>query len=131
MTRNLIILTSLFSFCIFLLACKKTKEAPCLSYIQAPVTNVTGPVTGAVNQPITLSVYFGCFNGCGQFNNFEKTSSGNTTTINVIAKYEGCICTQVAPILQTSYNFQASQAGTYELKFLENDTYLTHTIVVQ
>ena len=69
---------------------------------------------------------------CVQFDNFEENISGNTTIINVIAKYEGCICNEIAPTLKTSYKFKKLQTETYELKFLKDDnSYLTHTILVQ
>lgn len=85
-----------------------------------------------VNQEIILTVSFGCYNGCGQFGSFDEVISGNATTITVNAKYEGCICTQDAPIRQTTYKFKKSQAGTFDLKFLQaENTYLIHTITVQ
>ena len=91
-----------------------------------------GANTALVNQEVVLTVSFGCFNGCGQFGNFEETTTGNTSTINVNAKYEGCICTQDAPIRTTLYKFKKSQTGTYELKFWQGaSSYLTYTIIVQ
>ena len=118
---------------IVLLGCARKQVANnCLFYTKAPVTKIEGATTVLVGQEIDLTVSFGCSNGCGQFDNFEENISGNTTIINVIAKYEGCICTEIAPTLKTSYTFKKSQTGTYELKFLKDDnSYLTHTIIVQ
>lgn len=130
---NSSILTS-FGFSILVLfGCNKTQgDKECLSYAKAPVTKVEGPQTGLVNQDINLTVSFSCFNGCGQFGNFDQTSNGNTTTIQVNAKYEGCICTQDVPIRQSIYKFKATQAGTYYLKFFQTEnTYLIDTIRVQ
>ncbi|MBS1752883.1 MAG: hypothetical protein R2765_12490 [Ferruginibacter sp.] len=134
MTDNKFIISTFFAFIIVcFLSCDKTPDDnKCLSYTQAPVTKVEGPNTGNVNQDINLIVSFGCFNGCGQFGKFEQTSDGDTTTINVIAKYEGCICTQDAPIRQTTYKFKATQPGIYFLKFLQTEkAYLTDTIQIQ
>jgi hypothetical protein len=127
-------LISLIALTLFLLSCKKEREENtlCSSLVQAPVVKVEGPKTAAVNQPITLTVYFGCFSGCGQFGNYQQNVTGNRTVITVVAKYEGCICTQDAPVRQYNYNFTASQTGTYYLKFLQTTgVYLTDTITVQ
>jgi hypothetical protein len=122
-----------FSITITLLGCtKKNVDKECISFSKAPVTKVEGANTALVNQEISLKVSFGCFNGCGQFGNFDETITGNVTSISVNAKYEGCICTQDAPIRQIMYKFKKSQAGTFDLRFLKTEnTYITHTIVVQ
>ena len=123
-----------FVFSIILLtSCiKKKEEDKCLSYAKAPVTKIEGATTASVNQELNLTISFICFNGCGQFGNVEETISGNTTTIVVNAKYAGCIWTQDVPTRTTLYKFKTSQAGTYELKFLQTENnYLTHTIIVQ
>lgn len=136
MKRYLIfILPVIFALAIFLPACSKSQEEDdtlCTSFNISPVIKVEGPKTAAINQTIALSVYFSCFNGCGNFGNYEQTVSGNTTTIKVIAKYQGCICTQDIPTRQSTYNFSAAQAGTYYLKFLQaSNVYITDTITVQ
>lgn len=118
---------------ISLIGCNKTHERDkCLSFTKAPVIKVEGANAALVNQEIILTVFFGCYNGCGQFENVNETTAGNSTTIIVNAKYEGCICTQDAPIRQTTYKFKKSIPGTFELRFLQaENTYLTHTIIVQ
>jgi hypothetical protein len=135
MKRYLIFtLSSILVFTIQLSSCSKSKEddALCTSFSIGTVTKVEGPKTATVNQTIALNVYFTCFNGCGNFGNYEQTVSGNTSTIKVMAKYQGCICTQDIPARQSLYNFSAAQAGTYYLKFLQaNDLYLIDTITVQ
>ena len=122
-----------FSLIITLFGCnKKHEDSSCFSFTKAPVTKIEGANSALVNQEIILTISFGCFNGCGQFGNFEEVNSGNATKITVNAKYEGCICTQDAPIRQTTYKFKKSQTGTFDLKFLQTEnTYLTHTIIVQ
>ena len=127
------ILISLISSVVIFSSCKKCKdEDKCVSFASAPVTKVTGATTGNINQAIDLTVSYGVFNACGRFERFEQNTTGNSTAINIIAKYQGCICQQVALTLQTTYQFKASQPGTYNLNFLQyKDTYLTHTIVIQ
>lgn len=118
---------------ILLTSCnKKQEEDKCISTVKAPVTRIEGATTASINQEINLTISFTCFNGCGQFGNMEETIAGNTTTIIVNAKYTGCICTQDVPTRATSYKFKKALAGTYQLKFLQTEnTYLTHTIIVQ
>ena len=120
----------LFFALLVLTGCTK-HQGNCISFVKAPVTRVDGPNTGFVNQDIDLTVSFVCNNGCGQFGNFEITSSGTTISIAVIAKYEGCICTQVILTRQVQYRFRQSVPGTYTLKFyLPDNSYLTHTITI-
>lgn len=124
----------LFSLIVLsILGCnKKQEDRLCLSFNKAPVTKIVGANTASVGQEIILTVSFICNNGCGQFSNFEESTSGNTTNITVNAKYEGCVCTQDLPVRETGYKFKRSQAGTYDLKFLQNENnYLNHTIIVQ
>lgn len=114
------------------MGCKKIKDdSNCLSYSKAPVTKVEGPAIASINQEISLTVSFVCYNGCGQFGNLEENIAGNETTIIINAKYEGCICTDNLPIRQILYKFKKSLAGTYHLKFYKGENaYLTHTIIV-
>ncbi len=123
----------IFSLILTLWGCtKETEDNSCISFSKAPVTKIEGATAASVNQEIILTLSFTCFNGCGQFGNFEQSMSGNTTTIAVNAKYEGCVCTQDLPTRQTTYKFKKSQSGTYDLKFFQTEnTFLTHTIVVQ
>jgi len=110
--------------------CKKDDK--CIDYKQAPVTATNTPATGIVNQDIAINVSFGCTNGCGQFGKLEETTQGNIRTIKITAKYEGCTCIMIAPILQTTYKFRTSNSGTYYLKFLQNDNvYLIDTLTIQ
>ncbi|MGF2414537.1 hypothetical protein [Ferruginibacter sp.] len=128
------ILTSFITLNLGLASCNKTAEEDklCTSFTSAPVVKVEGAKTAAVNQTIALIVSFPCFSSCGNFGNYQQTVTGNTTIINVMAKYQGCICTQDVPTRQSIYNFSASQPGIYYLKFLQTaNAYLIDTITVQ
>ena len=101
---------------LLLYSCTKKENDSCISYIPAPVTKVDGPNSGMVNQEIP----------------FTEDLNENTASIKVIAKYEGCVCTQALVPGQILYNFKASQPGTYYLKFLQWDiNYLMDTILIQ
>lgn len=110
---------------------KDPVDGECVSYHSAPVTKVEGPSTAGINQEIDLLVSFTCSNGCGQFGTFEKLTDVDTIHINVLAKYQGCVCTYDVPVRQATYKFKASQAGTYYLKFRQaENNILTDTITV-
>jgi hypothetical protein len=116
---------------VTIVSARVTEE--CLEYRQAPAVSVEGPVTGRVNEVVPLSVSFGVSSGCGQFNQFVVESlAGTTHTVQVRARYAGCICTQVAPILQATYPFQANQPGVYTVRFRKADnSFVTHTVTIQ
>ena len=115
-----------------LVSCKKGKEGnECVSYTSAQVTKVDGPNSVSVNQEIDLSVYYYLSNGCGRFQTIETNTTGNTSIIDLKAKYEGCICTDILLSGQIIYKFKAQQVGVYFLKFLQpNKSYLIDTITV-
>ena len=131
MTKSLIILPC-FSFLIScFLSCKKT-DNECVSFTKAPVTKVEGPNSGLVNQDINLTVYFTCFNSCGQFGNIEQNSWNDTVIINVNAKYKGCACLDVLLSREITYQFKSIKAGIYYLKFWQDEkSYLVDTIIIQ
>ena len=115
---------------ILLIGCGKKNDNVCMSYIKVPVLEVRGANTAMVNQEVELTAIFEVFNGCGKFGNFETTNSGNTTNVTLNAKYEGCMCTDVMLTKSGIYKFKKSQAGMYDVKFYQGDTFLTHTIIV-
>lgn len=125
-------LTYLFiSISIILNACSESKTPnECVSFLQTGIAAITLDPTvdmmGAV-----YKVDFPISNGCGKFNKFEETIDGNTRIVKVIAKYEGCICTQDFSIKSTNYVFTSSVPGTYTLKFLKADgTFFIETVVI-
>ena len=120
--RILFISTIIFGLTI---SCNKdddSKDEVCITNQIAYVTSVDSPDTGNVNQIINIEVKFGVSNGCGTLGKFIETNSGNTRTIEVEAKYEGCICTQDAPIRTVNYEFIPTNTGDYELKFKSSPT---------
>jgi hypothetical protein len=116
--RILFISTIIFGLTI---SCNKDDEV-CITNQIAYVTSVDSPDTGNVNQIINIEVKFGVGNGCGTLGKFIETNNGNTRTIEVEAKYEGCVCTQDAPIRTVNYEFIPTNTGNYELKFKSSPT---------
>ena len=103
-----------------------------ITFETAYVESANAPASGIVGENIAIDVLFNVKNGCGSFNAFEESIMGNSRTIIVSAKYEGCFCTQAIVNLNAIYNFKADVAGEYELKFKsgEND-YVLVTISIQ
>lgn len=110
----------------------ETFDQVCLSYQNAAIISATVPATGNVNQIIPIEISFVIINGCGAFGSITETNSGNTKTLTIKAKYEGCLCTQNIGTVKTTYNFTATTTGTHTLKFLQpNGDFLTYTINIQ
>lgn len=132
MKKYLIISASITITFSILLSCSKPQDnTKCISYSSAQVTKVSGPNTALVNQQITVTISYYLTNGCGHFEGIDATSATNSTTINLKARYEGCICTDNLIGGETNYTFKSDKAGNYYLKFLQPDkTYLVDTIIV-
>ncbi len=110
----------------------ETFDQVCLSYEHANVISANVPTNGNVNQTIPIDITFGIYNGCGGFGNITETNSGNTKTITVTAKYEGCFCTQNIGTVQTTYNFTPTTIGIHTIHFLQpNGDLLTYSINIQ
>jgi len=131
MNGSLIILAGFVIAILAFSSCNKKQEEKCLSHTTAHVRNVDGPNMVLVNSETDLAVKYYLGNSCGQFERLESTSNGYTTIINLIAKYNGCVCADILLSGQTVYKFKPVQTGTYYMKFLQPDkTYLTDTITV-
>jgi hypothetical protein len=106
------------------ISCNKDDDnkEECITNKTEYITSVDSPDTGIVNQIINIEVKFGVINGCGGLGKFIETNNGNTRIIEVEAKYEGCICTQDAPIRKVNYEFIPTNTGDYELKFKSSPT---------
>lgn len=114
------LILTLLLFVIF--SCSKEPENSCIENRIAYVTSTNSPSTGNVNENINIEVSFGVNNGCGNFGKFIETQNGNIKTIEVEAKYEGCICTMDAPTRKTNYIFKTQNSGNYILKFKSSST---------
>jgi hypothetical protein len=106
-------------------------DRQCFNQAAMTTLSVTGPTETTINTPITLQVTFRVANSCGNFNRFME---GTAFPKNVVAlvDYAGCDCEPTPQASQTKpYVFKATTAGTYELKFLqENNLFISKTITV-
>ncbi|EGV42836.1 hypothetical protein BZARG_3032 [Bizionia argentinensis JUB59] len=121
--KNIILIIPIIFFGI-IMSCTDNddREDECITNKTEYITSVNSPKTGIVNETINIEVNFGVSNGCGGFGKFIETQNGNNKTIEVEAKYEGCICTQDAPIRTVNYEFIANSVGDYELNFKSSST---------
>lgn len=111
---------------LIIISCSKELDDKCVSNNIEYVTSVISPSTGTVNENINIEVVFGIHNGCGNFGKFIESQNGNTKTIEVEARYEGCVCTQVAGTKSINYVFKTPTPGNYTLKFKSGPTeYIT------
>jgi hypothetical protein len=124
---------SLIILCATLSAgCVKKCSEPCEHYAKTDVFEVEGPDTATIKQDIDFQVSFIVYNGCGQFGQFQESTSGNTTTVEVIALYAGCFCTHDIPRRQTTFTFNKEQPGTYYLQFRASaTTFIRDTITIR
>ncbi len=104
-------------FMIILISCRTENDADCLSYVSSPVTQVSMPDSGFVNQPININIHYNANNGCGNFYNFNVNSISDTIVISPVVKYEGCVCTMIFQNLQSTYLYSASNLGYVYFKF--------------
>ncbi len=130
--NKLLVVVSFF-LSIFTTSCTSNGSGDnCISYVQAKIENVSIPEIGIKNQNIPVNIYFQCINGCGEFRSIEETNNGKVKVLKVIAKYEGCLCTQVLKTINHTYNFIATDTGTYTVNFLQPDsTVISHSIVIK
>lgn len=109
-------------FLAFTIGCSKDKsDEECISYEVATVTNVNAPNTGAINEKIPIKIDYFLNNSCGNFENLSEIVDGDSTTIDVNAKYDGCYCLEVLVEETATYNFETSIPGDYEFKFKSVD----------
>ncbi len=108
----------------------KTNDEQCVSFVPEGIDAVTLiPTTDMTGAAFNVAFYVN--NGCGNFGSFEEIVNGNSITIKVIAKYEGCVCTDDIPLRESVYTFTSNTSGTYLLKFIKADgTFITETVVI-
>ncbi|MDD3005476.1 hypothetical protein [Flavobacterium sp.] len=117
---------------LLFISCNSNDDTPdnCIEFHTADIETVT-PSAVADATGYFFDVGFRVINGCGQFYSFEQTTEENVTTIEVVAEYRGCICTQDYPLRQKMYQFTQTLPGTYTLKFKRLDgTFLLQTVTI-
>lgn len=99
----------------------QNSENNCVEQEVSFITEVRAPHSGIVNKKIEIEVSFNIKNGCGKFLGFEESNTLNSKIIKVNTIYEGCVCTEIFEMKTVIYNFTATEAGIYELKFLKGE----------
>ena len=96
------------------------------------VHSINGASTGNIEEKINIEVTFKIHNGCGSFGKFIEIQSGNTTIIEVDAKYKRCVlCAELLSNIAINYEFEALASGIYYLKFKSSPTeYIVHTLTI-
>jgi hypothetical protein len=121
----------IFAFFILMLSAACSKD-DCLYYERARFIEAPLPDSGFVNQVIPVPIKFACINGCGQFGYFETKIDGNTISVRVIAKYEGCVCTENIPVYTETYDLKITTPGSYVVMFItDDDAFLISQILIQ
>jgi hypothetical protein len=132
MKLKIFYLTTLIIILSLIISCESNDQnKECINYDIGYVTSINAPTTGAVNETINIEVSFRVINGCGTFEKFIETENGNSKTIEVEAKYEGCTCTQALEIRTVNYDFTANKSGDYQLNFKSSPTeFITANITI-
>lgn len=120
MKSKIRLILTVLSLIIF--SCSKDHDDNCIENKTEYVTAVNSPSTGIMNESINIEVSFGVHNGYGNFGKFIENGNENTKTIEVEARYDGCYCTQDAPIRKVNYVFKTQNPGNYILKFKSSPT---------
>jgi hypothetical protein len=130
--KKLVILSIVALGAGFLTSCLSTQEPTCNSTSYAPIVSAIGPRTIGVNQPAVFAIGYTLGSDCGKFGNVAAVPNGNTVQVGVTGIYTGCACNTTTTVAQTTYQFQATTAGTYYVQFLTgNNTFITDTVVVR
>ncbi|MET4104708.1 hypothetical protein [Hymenobacter sp. UYP22] len=109
----------------------QSDEAECSQEAVGSVTQVTGPRTGTVGTPVPVSYTVSIPSSCGKFKELREQKDGNKTFLVPTVRYEGCVCAQTGADYQGTYQFVATQPGTYVLLFPNATKALTDTITIQ
>jgi hypothetical protein len=117
----------------FVISCDYRKEEEECRIIEITgVNQVEIQDTAISGAEVPMSIYFGVHNGCGQYYNLlQNTDLGYDREFQVQAVYDGCVCTDNAPLRQVSVPFRAFVPGTYTLKFKSADnSFVIKTLVL-
>lgn len=113
-------------------ACSRNDSDNCMYFERARVIEASLPDSGLVNQVIPVPIKFACINGCGQFGYFETKLDSNTIQVRVIAQYDGCVCTENAPVYTKTYDLIIPKPGSYVVKFVtDEDAFWISKILIQ
>ncbi|MBD0401323.1 hypothetical protein [Flammeovirga sp. EKP202] len=122
-----------FILSIFIFSCSSDDNIieDCRSTELSYINDVSLPSQGKVGEPIEGTIEYTLSNGCGQFSKLNQNIEGKTVTLSVEAVYEGCICTDIAPIGEVTFNFTPNETGEYKVIIESPDSNdKTFTIII-
>ncbi len=125
-----LIAIALLLFITFTGCLKNGQDSRCLSSILANTSSISGPASVPRNETGEINVSFQALNGCGQFERFIESTVADTSFIQIIARYDGCVCTQDLPIRTAKYSFKKTLPGTYYFKFVDSTAFRTQQVTV-
>lgn len=97
-------------------SCKDPLETECDIEAPAPVLEINVPDTLSLSSTIPMKVQIG--NGCGNFLRLKTERDLNVLFVYPIARYQGCICTQVIKEQQVNATLTFPQTGSFTLQIL-------------
>jgi hypothetical protein len=99
-------------------------------YSSWPIIKVDGATRCTINQSIPITVSWPFTSGCDLVDKFAESSNGNTLTITTLGYTVKAYCTMDAGVKTIVYNFKPTKAGVYELKFVNNDSFIPHVVTI-
>ena len=107
---------------IITFSCKKDDDKR-MHYNHWPVVDIDASQSGNANQIFKVTVHCPYSSGsCDLVDKFEENKQGTLITIKAMGYSRGNICTADAGIKTAVYNFVATAAATYDLRFLNPDS---------
>ena len=104
----------------------------CYYEIVSLATEVTGPETVAVNEPIVFNVKFLPFDGCTTFLKFNLERINNVFYLDVISKGEQCGCDLEIVEGSAIYTFTPTSPGIYTFRFTNDvDSAIIKNVTVE
>jgi hypothetical protein len=118
--KNFVLMISILLTVVLFFGCTDKSE---YYYVTEYVIAVNSPTTGMVNETSNIEVLFRISgSSCYKSAEFIDSTNGNSRNIEIVAKYEGDVCTFDAPIETITYQFITNNVGDYELKFKSSPT---------
>lgn len=116
-------------------ACTSVKEPVCIRRGNGLISETAiFPDSIAHGDTIKALFKFTGFSGCSKFNGFQPLYATDVIyyhsafiSPNIID--EGCVCTQIVPSFEETYNYVPSDTGAYYFSYLLNNSILTEDTV--
>ncbi len=107
--KNFVLMISILLTVVLFFSCTDKSE---YYYVTEYVIAVNSPTTGMVNETSNIEVLFRISgSSCYKSAEFIDSSNGNSRNIEIVAKYEGDVCTFDAPIETITYQFITNNVG--------------------